>query len=443
MQPRSGVRSLAAWVVERALASKLPLPSLLDPAGERLQERDRRLLGELVRGTLRWLRRLDGVLEQAAERRLDSIQRELLAPLRVGAYQLLFLDRVPAHAVVAEAVEDARFRVHRGAAGLVNAVLRRIARTRDLVEWPIEETDPVRRLAIESSHPDVLVERWLERYGEAETRALLEANNRVKPMALLAFRDLGGRELLAERLIDEGLEVEASALAPFGLVVRKGRPLATRSFAEGLFYVQDEGSQAVALVPRPRVGERILDVASGPGGKGWSLVSFEPSVQLFAADGSLERLALLVRNRARLGRPGPTLVADGTAGAWRPVFDRVVVDAPCSGTGTLRKHPELKWRFSLEELMRLAAASRQLLAGAARAVAPGGILCWITCSLEAEENEQVAEWFLAEHPDFSLLDLADWVLPAHRQGVRGPGLWRLLPAGDHDGFSAVIFERAC
>ncbi len=440
-QPRAGVRALAAWVLERTLASKLPLPSLLEPAIERMSDRDRRLLSELVRGTLRWLRRIDAVLEQAADRPLEKLQRELLAPLRVGVYQLLFLDRMPPHAVVGEAVEDARARVHRGAAGLVNAVLRRIARDPQLDAWPVETSDPIRNLAIQTSHPDVLVERWWHRFGEAATRELLAANNRLKPPGLLAFRDLGGRELLAEALIDEGLEVEASQIAPLGLIVRRGRPLATRAFAEGRFYLQDEASQAAALLPVPRVGERVLDVAAAPGGKGWSLIAYQPSVQLFSGDLSLERLALLLRNRQRMRRAGPTLVADATKGPWLPVFDRVILDAPCSGTGTLRKHPELKWRFSLSELERLRSEGRRLLQGASRAVAPGGILCWITCSLEPEENEDLARWFLETDSEFRLLELEDWVLDEHRFGIAGSGLWRCLPGGEHDGFTVLVFER--
>lgn len=441
VQPRPGVRALAAWVVERALSTRLPLPTLLDPARDRLSELDRRLLFELVRGTLRWLRRIDAVLEQAAERPVGKLQPELLAPLRLGAYQLLFLERVPPHAVISEAVEDVRSRVHRGAAGLANAVLRRIARNPQLEAWPVAISDPIRRLAIETSHPDLLVERWWHRFGEDRTRKLLETNNRIKALGILAFRDLGGRELLAEALIDEGLEVEASSIAPLGLVVRKGKPWATRAFAEGRFYLQDEASQVAALVPPPRIGERVLDVAAAPGGKGWSLLASQPSVQLFSADLSLERLGLLLRNRRRLKRPGPTFVADAATGPWQPVFDRVVLDAPCSGTGTLRKHPELKWRFSLRELERLSSEGRRLLLGASKAVAPGGILCWITCSLEEEENESVARWFLETVPGFRLLELEDWVREEHRFGIVGPGLWRCFPEQEHDGFSVIVFER--
>lgn len=208
------LRSVAAWVVERTLASRAPCDTLLASAASRFDDRDQRLLREVVLGTLRWLRRIDDVLERAGNRPLEEVQPELHAVLRVATFQLLFLDRVPAHAAVSEAVDEALARSHRGAASFVNAVLRRIARDPHLGAWPVEAVDPVIRLAIESSHPDVLVRRWIDRLGEARTRALLGANNRPKPMHLLAFRDRGGRELLAEQLIDEGIEVEASRISP-------------------------------------------------------------------------------------------------------------------------------------------------------------------------------------------------------------------------------------
>src|SRR5262245_31784802 len=213
------VRVEAARALDRTLQSRAPVDTFLDAAAARCDPRDVGLLWELVLGTLRWLRRIDHVLERASDRPLGRIEPALLAPLRIGAYQLLFLDRVPTHAVVNEAVEHALSATHRGGASFVNAVLRRIAREPALDAWPVEEHSAVRRLAIELSHPDFLVEAWLKQLGEDAARRLLHANNQRKPLHLLAFRDRGGRELLAESLIDEGCEVEASALSPLGLKV--------------------------------------------------------------------------------------------------------------------------------------------------------------------------------------------------------------------------------
>ncbi|HEX3525444.1 MAG TPA: transcription antitermination factor NusB, partial [Thermoanaerobaculia bacterium] len=219
--PQDNVRAAAGWVLERTLHSLAPVESFLDSAMSRFDERDQGLLNELVMGSLRWLRRLDHVIAAASNRRFDQIEEGLHSPLRIAAYQLLFLDRVPAHAAVHEAVEQAHQLTHRGGASFVNGVLRSIARAPRLEDWPVEEADPVRRLAIEMSHPDFLVERWLDRFGAAGARELLAANNGPRPLQLLAFRDHGGRELLAEELIDAGLEVEPAALSPLGLTVRR------------------------------------------------------------------------------------------------------------------------------------------------------------------------------------------------------------------------------
>lgn len=438
---QDSLRATAAWALERTLGSATPVDTWLSAAQERFEDRDRALLSELVLGSLRWLRRIDAVIELASSRRLDDIDPALHGLLRVAVYQLLFLDRVPPHAVVNEAVEHAQRATHRGGAAFANAVLRRISRDRELAAWPLREPDPVRRLAIEWSHPDFLVERWLERFGPDRTRALLEANNRPKPLQLLAFRDRGGREFLAEELIDAGLEVEPSSIAPLGLAVLSGNPFATAAFREGRFYVMDEASQVAALVPPPEPRERIYDAAAAPGGKSFALAAVEPSVRLVLGDIDAGRLATLTANLDRLGRPWPRVTADAAHPPFTTPFDRVVLDLPCTGTGTLRKHPELKWRVTASEVERLAAQARRFLAAAAPLVAEGGKLVAITCSLEAEENEEAVAAFLAEHPEFRPLELGGLVASPLDRYVRGPGLWRIFPAGHHDGFTVSVLER--
>jgi len=439
---QDNVRAAAGWVLDRTLASLAPVDSFLDSVLARFDERDQGLLIELVMGSLRWLRRLDHVIAAASNRKFAEIEPALHAPLRIAAYQLLFLDRVPPHAAVHEAVEQAHQLTHRGGASFANGVLRAIARAPQLAEWPVAEADPVRRLGVEMSHPDFLVARWLARFGRERTLALLAANNSAKPLQLLAFRDRGGRELLAEELIDAGMEVEPAALSPLGLTVRRGNPLTAAAFAEGRFYVQDEASQAVALIPPPRAGERILDAAAAPGGKSFSLLAAEPGALLTLADVSAARLGRLAANLRRLRRDLPLLLADAGAPPLRPVFDRVVLDLPCTGTGTLRRHPELKWRISESEIGRLSEQALRLLDGAAPLVVPGGCLVAITCSLEAEENEGIVARFLAAHGEFSALPLAEALAPPLAAGVEGPGAWRILTGADHDGFSVSVLRKA-
>jgi 16S rRNA (cytosine967-C5)-methyltransferase len=440
--PQDNVRVAAAWVLERTLQTLAPADSFLDSALPGFDERDQGLLRELVMGSLRWLRRLDHVVAAASSRSFQQIETALHAPLRIATYQLLFLDRVPAHAAVHEAVEQAHQLTHRGGASFVNGVLRRIARAPRLEDWPVADSDPVRRLAIEKSHPDFLVARWLERFGREQTLALLDANNRAKPLHLLAFRDRGGRELLAEQLIDEGLEVEPAALSTLGLIVRRGNPFAAAAFQRGDCYVQDEASQAAALIPPPRAGETVLDAAAAPGGKSFSLLACEPRVRIALADVSLARANVLRANLRRLRRRLPLAVADAGAPPFARLFDRVVLDLPCTGTGTLRRHPEIKWRISEHEIGRLSRQAASLLQGAARLVAPGGLLVAITCSLEREENEDVIGRFLATQPALSPLPLAGLLEDPVAASVTGPGAWRVLTGGDHDGFTVNVLAKA-
>ena len=440
--PQDNVRIAAAWVLDRTLQSLAPADSFLESALPRFDERDQGLLRELVMGSLRWLRRLDHVIATASNRSFQEIESTLHAPLRVATYQLLFLDRVPAHAAVHEAVEQAHQLTHRGGASFVNGVLRRIARAPRLEEWPVDERDPVRRLGIEKSHPDFLVARWLDRFGRERALALLDANNRAKPAHVLAFRDRGGRELLAESLIDEGLEVEPATLSPLGLIVRRGNPLLSTSFQRGDAYVQDEASQAAALIPPPRPGETVLDAAAAPGGKTFSLLAWEPRVKVTLSDVALSRANVLRCNLRRLRRDLPLAVADAGAPPFERAFDRVVLDLPCTGTGTLRRHPEIKWRISESEIGRLSRQALRLLEGGAPLVAPGGRLVAITCSLEREENEDVMARFLASHPDWVPLPLEELLESPAAAAVTGPGSWRVLTGGDHDGFSVNVLAKA-
>lgn len=440
--PQDNVRVAAGWVLDHTLQSLAPVDSFLESALKRFDERDQGLLHELVMGSLRWLRFLDHVIARASSRAFPQIEPALCSPLRIAAYQLLFLDRVPPHAAVHEAVEQAHQLTHRGGASFVNGVLRRIARAPRLEDWPVDDPDPVRRLAIQHSHPDFLVARWLERFGRPRTLALLEANNRPKPMQVLAFRDRGGRELLAESLIDEGLEVEPAMLSILGLTVRRGNPLATEAFRRGDLYIQDEASQAAALLPPPHPRERILDAAAAPGGKSFSLLAREPEARITAADMSLPRVLVLRSNLRRLRRGLPLLVADAGAPPLRGAFDRVVLDLPCSGTGTLRRHPELKWRISESEIGRLTRQALRLLEGAAPLLVPGGVLVAITCSLEKEENEDVVARFLSGHSDLVPLPLEEVLETPVASRVVGPGAWRVLTGEDHDGFTAHVLAKA-
>ncbi len=433
------MRRLAArWLDEVEGAGGIPAAIATERA--LLEGRDRRLLLELVQGTLRWRARIDHVLAAAAGRPIGRIDAELRAPLRVAAYQLLFLDRVPSYAVVSEAVDEARRRSRRSA-GFANAVLRRIGRAPRLGEWPVDLRDPVERLAVETSHPRFLVERWTRALGEERAREVLDANNRRAGYQLLAFRDRGGRDALAARLADEGVETSLLSASPLGLAVESGDPLSTRAYEEGDFYVQDQASQMAAWVPLPRGDEEVLDAASAPGGKSFALMAAEPSIRITAADAAPARLATVAENCRRLRREVRLVAADARRPPFARRFDRVVADLPCSGTGILARHPDLKWRLSESEIGRLAGDALELLRGLADRVRPGGLLVAITCSIEAEENEAVIARLLARSPELEPADLEELLEPARSAPVFGTGAWRLLPAAQNDGFTVHVLRR--
>ena len=435
---RGPVRARAAVTLEQVLSTKSAAETPLARAAEGLVGADRRLLFELVLGSLRWLRRLDSVLGMAAGRPLEKIEPRIRAPLRIAAYQLLFLDRVPSYAIVDEAVRDVRRRGRDRATGFANAVLRRIGKDRSLAAWPVEAETEIERLGLETSHPDFLVRRWMDRFGASVVADLLAANNQPKPIHLLC---LGDRAVIAAELGEHGVETTMDVLSPHGLRVQSGDPMSTRAFHDGRIYVQDDASQAAALVPPPSAGETILDAAASPGGKGFALRVAEPSVRLIAADLSIRRLQRLRANEERLGIRVPMLVGNARVPPLAEVFDRVVLDLPCSGTGTMARRPELKWRLSEKEIDRLAAQGAAILESTSGLVLPGGLLCVITCSVEAEENELVVGEFLERTEGFEAVPLENLLPESMSSGLEAEGRWRLLPTADHDGFTVHVMRR--
>ena len=247
--------------------------------------------------------------------------------------------------------------------------------------------------------------------------------------------------MLARKLAVEGVETTPLELAPLALEVTHGDPIASRAYLEGDLYVQDQASQAAALVPPPLDGERVLDAAAAPGGKSFAILASAPGARVVAADASAERLAILSQNGRRLRRPLALLVADAARPALGGGFARVIVDLPCSGTGILARHPDLKWRLSETEIGRLAAEASALLDGVAPLVRPGGRLIAITCSIEREENEDLVHRLLERRRELRPVALEETLHGPSATQVRGPGLWRVLPGAHNDGFTVQVLER--
>ena len=371
----------------------------------RLSPSDRRLLQELVLGTVTWQGTIDHLLSPYLRRPLLGLPPRLRNILRLGVYQLRYLDRIPAYAVVSESVETTREREGNGAAGFVNAVLRGISEDRRPVRLPDSASDPVRFLSLTTSHPAWMIVRWLHRWGFEETRALCEMNNRPPVLTIRANIPLVSPEALQDQLEAEGVRIDPSSLLDGYFTVPKvGALFQTRAYRAGQFAVQGEGAGLVVSCLDPRPGERILDLCGAPGGKAMAAAErMQQQGLVLALDRHASRFRRLRQNLIRLRQTAvAAVIADGCLPPTRRAFHRVLVDAPCSSIGVLSRHPERRWSLKESDLPRFSRRQSELITAAADQVLPGGVLVYSTCSVEPEENERVVEAFLDARPDFRL-----------------------------------------
>ena len=426
---------------------------LLAALDEDLNAKDRALCHELVLGVLRRRLWLDRCIEQFGARRIEKVDPPVVVALRLGLYQLRFLTRVPPSAAVNEAVNLVRASKIKSAASFANAVLRRATREPDY-DPATDTVEPIERVAIETSHPPWLIERWVTQIGFDEASALARANNDPSPLAF-RFTTKAIAERRTERLLDElqaaGVELGASPIAPDGWrVIRSAEgstssasdgPVRLRALSDvGLIYFQDEGSQLVAHLVGAKKGERILDVCAAPGSKSTQIAALAGEAVIVAGDFYLHRARTIEELATQQQASNiETIVYDATSELpfTARLFDRVLVDAPCSGTGTLRHNPEIRWRLKSSDIADLSAKQVAMLANASEMVRSGGTLVYSTCSVEPEENEGVVGRFLEAHPDFESLALtAPAGLPPQKEVVR---TWP--HKHDVDGFFVAAFRR--
>jgi 16S rRNA (cytosine967-C5)-methyltransferase len=392
-------------------AGRLDLPAALAEVRPDLQdERDRALATDLVTGTLRWQRQIDHLIAHFAKRPLAKLDFEVLQILRLGVYQLLHLDRVPAAAAVNDAVAMTRRARKTSAAGLVNAVLRSISRNTHRLPLPARPPagDPLTYLELSLSHPDWLARRWLNRYGFEGAEAWEQFNNTAAPITLRVNTLKTKPDGLLNALAEHGVSVQPARYAPDAFVVTSGNPLRTPLAGTGLFVVQDEASQLVALLGAPEPGMRVLDTCASPGGKTTAMASMSADrAEIVATDVRSARLELLRETVHASGAKNIRVQqADLEAGLpFGDEFDLVFVDAPCSGLGTLRRDPDIRWRRTEADLAPLSRAQLTMIRNAAKAVRPGGRLVYSTCSSEPEENEAVISQFLQSNEAFRQVDL--------------------------------------
>jgi 16S rRNA (cytosine967-C5)-methyltransferase len=392
--------------------------TLLAAAEPKLKPLDRALTHELVLGVLRWQLWLDKLIEHYSKRAVDSLDLAVRLALRLGLYQLRFLERVPASAAVNESVNLVRTARVSSAAAFVNAVLRRAIRE-STYDPAAEVGDPIEKLAVETSHPAWLINRWTQSFGFAEAEAFARANNRVPPTA---FRVVGGdfEGIVAQLRETEGI-VQPSAVAENAWGVSGATALLRELAANGKIYIQDEASQLVAQTVNVQPGERVLDLCAAPGGKTTLMAErAEDRALIVASDFSWKRLETVIKiNALQNLKSIKSVVLDAAQQLpfENSVFDRILVDAPCSGTGTLRRNPEIRWRISETDIHQLAAEQKLFLKHAARVLKPGGQLVYSTCSVEPDENEEVIRNFQREHENFTLQNTRR--LWPHREGTDG------------------------
>jgi 16S rRNA (cytosine967-C5)-methyltransferase len=447
-KPRLSIRARAAEILAQVDTQKAYADILLDRALKdgAQDERDRALLTEIVYGTLRWRGKIDAELAKFLYRALSRTDARVRNLLRLTCYQLLFLDRVPDYAAVSEAVEITKLYGGKKTAGFVNGVLRNLLRSKPI--------NPIRSgnqssssLADEYSHPEWLVKMWTAQFGLESAVRLMRANNEKPPLVVRANSLKCTREQLLELLLKAHVTAKPTRHSPQGISLQwTGAVENLPGFAEGLFQVQGESSQLIAALLSAMPGERILDACAAPGGKATHIAeTMNDRGEIIAIDKSAAGIGKLRENLTRLGinsvRPYRADVSHQFDDDLSGPYDRILVDAPCSGFGTLRSHPEIKWHRDLGDVRRLRALQSKILDCVAPHLGIGGILVYATCTLTAEENERNVESFLTRHPGFELESTAGY-LPNEAQQMSKANYFEALPSRDDtDGFFAARMKR--
>ena len=418
---------LAAFNILRQVETGAFSSVLLASEELRLQPADRALCHELVLGVLRWQRYLDRIIEHFSKRRIESLDAAVRIALRLGLYQLRFLTRIPASAAVNESVSLVRVVRLSSATAFVNAVLRRAIREAEY-DPAAAVSDPFERIAVQTSHPVWLIDRWARSFGVAETEAFAQANNVVPPTAFRVVSTKANESEVLAKLRTAGATLERSGVAEGAWRVSGATSLLRELSAAGEIYLQDEASQLVAQVVDVKPGERVLDLCAAPGGKTTMIADrSDDHALIIAGDLSATRLSTVIATMRlhELESIRPVLLDATEQLPFEPhSFDKVLVDAPCSGTGTLRRNPEIRWRLSPSDFARLAEQQKRIVRRAVEMVKLGGRLIYSTCSVEHDENEQVIQDVLVSDDRFRPLNtIRTW---PHREGC--------------DGFFIAVFE---
>ncbi|HNR29500.1 MAG TPA: 16S rRNA (cytosine(967)-C(5))-methyltransferase RsmB [Candidatus Hydrogenedentes bacterium] len=441
--PLDPVRNAAIDVLLRVFDRGMHLDDALDITLRRktdLGDRGRRFLTQLVYGTVRHKLLCEHVLRPLLRQPFEELPMPIRAILCMGVFQALFCSQVTFPAMVHTAVELAKKRGHAGTARLVNAVLRRAPQAFDALDLPARDARPADHLSLRHSMPPWLVERWIAEYGAADAERLCVALNTPAPATIRVNTAKATRDQVARYLLKAGFQVTHGTPVPEELTLPEiGALLRSKWFLRGYFMPQDPASMLAAHLVEPQPGERILDMCAAPGGKTTHLAQLAgPTARIVAMDESPGRLQAVLENAERLELPGiAPICGDGRRSPLRGPFDRVLVDAPCSGLGTLRRHPDLKWRVTPETIHRLARTQRDLLRTAAALCKNGGLVVYTVCTITPEETWDVAKAVLAEGA-VAAEDGPAWLEPWRVT----TGQYRTLPQDAAlDGFFLMRFRK--
>jgi 16S rRNA (cytosine967-C5)-methyltransferase len=433
----SAARRSAFEILRRVETESAFASVLLAKLNAEMREEDRALCHELVLGVLRRKLWLDRVIEHFANRSCEGLDLSVRLALELGLYQLRFLTRVPPSAAVNESVNLVRAGREKSAAGFVNAVLRRATREPDC-DPAAAVSDQAERLSIETSHPLWLVKRWIDAFGFEEGAEFARANNGTPTTSFRVTAHAQGDDILDE-LQSSGAELIESKVSPQAWRVKSASAVVRALVDRGAIYVQDEASQLLAHALGAHPGDRVLDIAAAPGSKATHIATLTSQAQVIAGDIHLHRAKTMMRLAEKQGTRIHVMLHDATKQLPFPgeTFDRILLDAPCSGTGTLRRNPEIRYRLKPEDIGELSHQQRSMLSNAARVLRPSGQLIYSTCSVEPEENERVIEDFLAAYSQFIRVDPS-----APKELVTSDGYVRTWPHRDNcDGFFIACLVR--
>ncbi len=417
---------------------------------ESLSRQDRNLCIAIVFGVLRHRGYIDFIIKSFSKKPFGKLDDPVLYILRIALFQIIFLDRIPAFAAINTSIELAKKRTNKGAAGFINAILRKAEQNYQTLALPDQNKNSSAHICVRYSMPAWLIKRWLKAHGGEKTQSLCQSINTIPPITLRVNTLKMKRKKLGALLETRDFCVEYTKQSPDGIQISNpGKPVTEiEGFDQGLFQIQDEAAQIVTQILDPRPGETILDACAGLGGKACHIAQLMNNQgSVMAADLESHKLDSLDAEARRLGieniQTQQINLLTATIKDFKGYFDRVLLDAPCSGLGVMRRNPDTKWKRSLKDILRLAAKQKKMLTAAANLVKPGGILVYAVCSCEPEENKQVIRAFLQKRKDYSLDTNMDGIPTLSNSKLKTSGLFfKTYPDAHHmDGFFAARLRR--